>query len=524
MDLKKLQKKLLTLWNESKVKKLYDSVLEEMEKDKQRAIKLYEDSRNKFFDLIDTFKERTFNIKKKFRKTTGSAVTQFKSNHELEKFTYNKDDFQFMQSLSAAVLEHAPKRISFILYFWGFTLLVVTLWASFAEIDEITRGSGDVIASGDNKVIQNLEGGIVEDILVSEGDVVKANQVLIKLTNTKSSSQLLSQDVRLSELHARRIRLQAQANDIPFSSLKKTFKGEEKFLKEEEELYNLNMADLKEEDSVVKQQIIQKIHEWKETSARVEHLKKALKLIKEEVTMTAPMVREGIKSKVDFLKLKREYNDVEQKYNSSKLSLPSLSSQITEFRAKRKKLTINFKNESKKELNEVLAEIDRIKLDKNILSDQVDRTQVRSPVDGIVQKLYVKTKGGVVRPGDDIVEIVPTNDKLLLEVKIKPSDIAFLHPGAKAMVKISAYDFAIHGGLEGVITRISPDTLTDEKDGTYYLVYVKTDKSYLGSKEKPLQVIPGMLVDVDIVTGQKTIMEYILKPILKSKQYAFSER
>ena len=481
-----------------------------------------------------SLKERTEKIQKngtalisKAKKKVTKNLNNYLRKSSKDNYKFNDRDYDYMQSLSAAVLEHAPRRVSMVLYAWAVTIVVLIIWSSFTEIDEITRGSGDVVAAGDNKVIQNLEGGIVDELLVSEGETVTKDQILIKLTNTKSSSQLKSHNVILNELRARTVRLKAEAYGKGFvveGNYFNEYDGYKRYIDLEKDLYISHMADLKEQDSVVKEQIIQKKSEYKETVARIKHLKKALQLIKEEVTMTAPMVKEGIKSRVDFLKLQRELNDIDQKYTSARLSLPKIWAQVTEFRGKRKEQQLAFKNKAKKELAEVMAEIERKSLDKGILLDQINRTYVRSPVDGIVQKLYVKTTGGVVRPGDDIIEIVPTNDKLLLEVKIKPSDIAFLYPGAKAMVKFSAYDFAIHGGLVGHIVRISPDTVSDEKDGTYYLVYVKTDKSYLGSEDRPLEVIPGMLVDVDIVTGQKTIMEYILKPILKSKQYVFSER
>jgi adhesin transport system membrane fusion protein len=236
------------------------------------------------------------------------------------------------------------------------------------------------------------------------------------------------------------------------------------------------------------------------------------------------MVREGVKSKVDFLKLKREANAIESDIEAARLSLPRLLSSINEFKNKRKEALQLFINNAKKELNEVTAEISRLKTQQIAFTDQVDRTMVKSPVDGIVQKLFVNTVGGVIQPGEDLVEIVPTNKKLFLEVKIKPNDIAFIHPGAKAKVKVSAYDFAIHGGLMGKVVNISPDTITDKKDNTFYIIHVVTEKNYLGTKEHPLHIIPGMTVHVDMITGQKTVMEYILKPILKSKQYVFSER
>jgi len=441
-----------------------------------------------------------------------------------KKYEFKENDYEFMQSLSAAVLERTPSRISSVLKIWLVTITFLIIWASFAEVDEITRGSGDVIPSGENQIIQNLEGGIIDDILVTEGDKVVANQIIIKISNAKSTSSFESNEIKIHELEARSLRLRAESKSIAFKLPKTKDATYKQFIELEHGLYLSHITERKAQDSVVIQQIQQKKHDLYETQKRVKHLKHSLSLVKQEVQMTEPMVKEGIKSRVDFLKLKREYNEIEQKLDSAVDSLPSLYSQIKEYRQKRIEQKLSFQNKAKKERNEVRAEIKRIRSDKTALSDQVNRTDVRSPVDGIVQKLYVHTKGGVIRPGDDIVEIVPTNDNLLLAVKIKPSDIAFLHPGAVAMVKFSAYDFAIHGGLKGKITRISPDTITDDKDNTYYLIYIQTDQSFLGSPSHPLTIIPGMMVDVDIVTGKKTIMQYILKPILKSKQYVFSER
>ncbi|MDQ7062136.1 MAG: HlyD family efflux transporter periplasmic adaptor subunit [Sulfurimonas sp.] len=188
------------------------------------------------------------------------------------------------------------------------------------------------------------------------------------------------------------------------------------------------------------------------------------------------------------------------------------------------KLNNSLSTLQKKELNTVIAEISRLKTDQVALSDQVSRLMVVSPVDGIVQTLFVNTVGGTIKPGADLVEIVPTDKRLYLEIKIKPSDIAFIRPGAEAQIKISAYDYSIHGGLVGHVVQISPDTITDKKENTFYIIHVETEKNYLGTKDHPLHITPGMMASVDIVTGKKTVMQYILKPILKSKQYVFSER
>ncbi|MEA3372096.1 MAG: HlyD family type I secretion periplasmic adaptor subunit [Campylobacterota bacterium] len=441
-----------------------------------------------------------------------------------QKFEYSENDYEFMHSLSAAILSRAPSKISRVIYFWLVTIAAFIVWASFAQIDEITRGSGEVIPYGENQIIQNLEGGIVESILVNEGDSVKAGDIVLKIKNTKSTSSYASNEFKLAELKAKAYRLHAEANSIAFVAEKYDNPEMSKLVKLEQSLYLSNKTQFKARDASHIQKIEQKKHELKEAQNSLKHLKKTYQLADEEVRMTEPMVKEGVKSKVDFLRLKRDLNDVAERLETTKLSIPRLKSSIKEARQNRVEDRLLFQNTAKKELNEVTAEIERIKANKTALSDQVDRTVVRSLVDGVVQKLFIHTVGGVIKPGQDLIEIVPSDDTLYLEVKIKPSDIAFIHPGAEAMVKFSAYDFAIHGGLKGKVINITPDTITDEEGDTYYKIHIKTEKSHLGSEEQPLNIITGMTVDVDIITGKKTVMQYILKPILKSKQYVFSER
>ncbi|OHE05588.1 MAG: hemolysin secretion protein D, partial [Sulfurimonas sp. RIFCSPLOWO2_12_FULL_34_6] len=342
--------------------------------------------------------------------------------------------------------------------------------------------------------------------------------------NAKSTSTSRTNEMTYYELEATRLRLYAQANQLPFKAPEAKDEELRNQIKLAENLYNSNKIEFNAKDSSFVNQIEQKQQAYKEASARVHSLQKSLEFVTQEIAMTAPLVKEGVKSKVDFLKLQREASTIENDIEAAKLSLPRLTSAIEEFKNKREESKQLFINTAKKELNEVIAEISRLKTQQVAYSDQVDRTMVKSPVEGIVQKLFVNTVGGVIKPGADLVEIVPTNKKLYLEVKIKPSDIAFIHPGAEANVKVSAYDFAIHGGLVGKVVNISPDTVTDKKENTFYIIHVVTDKNYLGPETHPLKIIPGMTVNVDIVTGEKTVMQYILKPILKSKQYVFSEK
>ena len=432
---------------------------------------------------------------------------------------YNKNDYEFMNSLSAAILIKSPARISRVLKIWIFSVFAFIVWASLAEIDEITRGNGDVVPYGQNQVIQNLEGGIVESILVHEGQIVKTGQVILKISNVKSLSSSATNEVNFQDLEDKRSRLYAEANALDFIS-----KRESKQASLERELYTSNKKEFQAKDSSIYKQVQQRQQEYREAKARVRSLQKSLSFVMEEISMTAPMVRQGVKSKVDFLQLKREANGIENDIESAQLSLPRLKFAIEEYKQKRIEAKQLFINTAKKELNKITTEMSKLKTQQIAFSDQVDRTMVKSPVDGIVQTLFINTVGGVIKPGDDLVEIVPTDKRLSLDIKIKPSDIAFIHPGASVKVKISAYDYAIHGGLVGKVVKISPDTITDKNDNTFYMINVETKTNYLGTKEKPLNITPGMMASVDIITGKKTIMQYILKPILKSKQYVFSER
>lgn len=444
-----------------------------------------------------------------------------KDNSKVE---YTEKDYEFMKSLSSAILEKTPQRISKVLRMWVITTILLLVWASFAEIDEITRGDGKVVPFGQNKIIQNLEGGIVESILINEGQFVKKDQIILKINNSMTTSTSETNEIKFMELKAKRMRLYAEANNLKFDDIKVDDPNLAKYVKRERELYVSDINGLHAKNNSIITQIEQKKQEYEEAKARIKTLQISLEYVKEEVAMTEPMVREGVKSKVDFLKLKREENGIQNDIEAAKLSLPRLLEAIKEQKNKIIEAQQTFMNNAKKELNDITAELDRLQTQQVAFSDQVSRTMVKSPVDGIVQKLYVNTVGGVIKPGADLVEIVPTDKRLYLEVKIKPSDIAYLHPGATAKVKVTAYDFAIYGSLVGEVVNISPDTTVDEKGETFYIINIETEKNHLGTQEQPQKIIPGMTVNVDIVTGKKTVMQYLLKPILKSKQYVFSER
>jgi len=433
-------------------------------------------------------------------------------------------DYEFMNSLSAAVLQVTPRKLRLVLFFWIAAVALFLIWAAFAEIDEIARGQGEVIPSGQNQMVQNLEGGIVDEILVREGEHVEKGQVLLKIDNQKSESSFTSSEIKSNALEAGIVRLEAEANNRPFQAGAEMERRFPDLVANEQRLYLANKRQLDAKLNALNEQLIQRRQELEESKTRREHLDASLSLIRQEVAMTEPMVAKGVRSKVDFLKLQREANEIDQQYNATLQAIPRLESAVKEVEQKIEETRLGFRSDAQGKLNEAVAELQGLRAGATALEDQVNRTLVRSPMKGIVQTLFIHTVGGVVKPGADLVEVVPSDETLLVEVKIKPSDIAFIYYGQKAIVKFSAYDFAIFGALDGRVVHISADTVTDRDNNTFYTVRIKTDKNYLGSEDEPLSLIPGMTANADIITGKKTILDYILKPILKTKQYTFTER
>jgi len=437
---------------------------------------------------------------------------------------YDDQDLEFMSSLSEAVLQKAPSSSRKILWVITIAIFWIILWASIAEIDELTRGEGKVIPTQQLQVIQNLEGGIVSEILVKEGDHVQKGQVLLRIDDKNFASSYGESRLRYVELKAKSMRLEAEANAQPFEISSEINEEMQKQIVYEKSLYDSNQEQLSKTFQILNDQIKQKESELTELESKVSQLQNSYNLVRKEVEIMEPLVKKGLVSEIEFLQLKRQTNNIQGELQTTKLAIPRVQSAILEVKSKRGEAELNFKNRAKKELNETVAEMSRLHEAHTSLEDRVQRTLVRAPVDGTIKQLLVNTVSGVVRPGMDILEIVPTEDTLLVEAKIKPSDVAFLRLGLDAMVKFTAYDFSIYGGLNGKLVFISADTITNDKGESYYLVHIKTDKNHLGTPEKPLSLMVGMTTTVDILTGKKTVLDYLLKPILKAKQNALRER
>jgi len=434
-------------------------------------------------------------------------------------------DLDFIRSTSAAMLEETPKRSRILLYLIIIMICSLVFWANHAPLDEITRGEGKVIPSHQVQVIQNLEGGIVSEILIKEGDLVEKDQILLKIDDTNFESSFMESRLRYLELIAKASRLTAEAEgkdrfDVPIPVLKEA----PELAANEKALFLSNKRKLQSNREVLKDQVEQNTQEVKEAQSKFRQIQRSLNLAKKELNIIRPLFEAGAMSEVDVIKRERQVNELKGDLDGVKLSIPRLESSIRESENKIKELEVRLRSESREELNEVAAEIPRILESIGSLQDKVHRTHVRSPVKGTIQQLLINTVNGVVQPGMDLVKIIPTEDALVVEAKIKPSDIAYLYPGLKAMVKFTAYDFAIYGGLEAEVIHISADSITDEKEESFYQVRVKTFKNHLGDVAGTLPIIPGMVAQVDILTGKKTVMDFLLKPILKTKQNALTER
>lgn len=442
----------------------------------------------------------------------------------MRKEQYDERDYAYMSSLSEAILQKAPNTSKKLIWVVCLSVAWLIFWASIADIDEITRGQGKVIPSQQLQVVQNLEGGIVSEILVKEGDFVKKDQILLRINDKNFASSYGESKLRYIELQAKSLRLEAEANDMPFEVLVHEDESLKKQIVYEKSLYDSNKEQIQKTLQIFGEQIGQRENELKELTAKVAQLERGYDLVAKEIKIMEPLTKKGLVSEVEFLQLSRQANAIRGDLQAAKLSIPRVESTKEEVEKKKIEAVLGFQNRAKKELNEAVAEMSRLHEAQTNLEDRVNRTLVRAPMDGTVKQLLVNTVSGVVKPGMDILEIVPAEDTLLVEAKVKPSDVAYLLPGLSAMVKFSAYDFSIYGGLKGKLTLISADTLTNEKGESYYVVHIKTDKSYLGEENKPLPIMVGMTVTVDILTGKKTVLDYLLKPILKAKQNALRER
>jgi adhesin transport system membrane fusion protein len=431
----------------------------------------------------------------------------------------------FAVDAAAAIRARSVRGQQWLLWVILLCVFVFLVWAYFAVLDEVVRGSGKVIPSSQVQVVQNLEGGIVEQIHVAEGDLVEPDQVLLVIDDTRFDSSLQESRLRTLSLQAKSLRLKAEADGLgALPALPaEILEALPEIAEQERKLFEERGTELAANHAILAEQIVQKRQAIAELVSRSRRLERSLALSEQELKVTRPLREQGAVSEVEILRLQRQVNDLRGDLDEAKLGIPRLEAELAEAEQRRIELDAGFRKEARTELNEVAAELSALGAGNVALEDRVRRTQVRSPIRGVVKSLQVRTLGGVVQPGMDLVEIVPVGDNLLVEAKVKPQDIAFLRPGLPAKVKLTAYDFAIYGGLEAQVEHISADTFLEEDGSAYYLVRVRTREPALVREGRAYAIMPGMTAEVDILVGEKTVLSYLLKPVLRARENALRE-
>jgi membrane fusion protein, adhesin transport system len=428
---------------------------------------------------------------------------------------------EFERTVDGVMSRQATRRAQTIVRAAAAIVVLLVIWAAFARVDEVTRGEGRVVPSRQLQVLQSLDGGVVAEILVREGQQVEPGQLLLRIDETRATSGVRESAAQGFALRARVARLRALGDGSAFKPPQPADDEERRSLDGERELYESKVSELNNLVGISRQQLLQREQELSEMQARRTAALRGLELAQQELNQTRPLLATGAVSQVEILRLERDVTRNRGEAEQALAQIARVQAAIGEARRKIQETELSFRNEARKELAEAVGKLNALNEGSVALADRVDKAQVKSPVRGRVQRLLANTVGGVVQPGKDIVEIVPLDDALVLEARVQPKDIAFIHPGQTAVVKFTAYDFSIFGGLEARVENISPDTETDEKGNSFYVVRVRTIRPDFDEK---LPIIPGMTAEVDVLTGQKTVLSYLLKPVLKAKAYALRER
>ena len=441
----------------------------------------------------------------------------------MKRTSFTDSDLAYMRSLSGAVVQRSPRYMIVMLMLLAFVVISMLGWMAIAEVDVVVRGGGKVIPSRQLQVIQSLEGGVVSEILVREGDLVELNQALIKISNVAFSSSLEENRLNYLELRARIARLSAEAEGTDIEIDEEVMADAPALMLSEESLFVSNRQQLTETMSIHEEDVNQHKNELREAEAKRRQIRRSIDLVEQEIDLKEPLVKRRLVSEIDFLQLQRTHNELLGELENLGLSIPRIQSTVEQGRRRVEQSRLDYTTKAKRELNEALAEVSRVAETQSALADRVQRTTLRSPVKGTVTRLHINTLGGVISAGGPIIEIVPHEDALLVEVEIKPSDVANITIDQPARLKFSAYDFAIYGALDAKVRFLSADTTTNEEGNSYYVARLKPDRSYLGADNQPQPIRVGMTVEADIITGKKTILEYLMKPINRGLKKALRE-
>ena len=435
--------------------------------------------------------------------------------------TDEQDSLDWAGDADWARLQQEPLRAKRLLRLAAGALLLLIIWAAFASIDEVTRGEARVVPTSQVQIVQSVDGGVVTDILVKEGQTVEAGQLLVKVDPTRFVSNMMESRSAQLAMQVKVLRLQALTRGTAFNPSPELTREVPDVVAQEQRLYESRRAEISAQISIAQNQLAQRQQELNEVRARREQAERGLELMTKELNATRPMIASGAVSEVEVFRLEREVARLRGDRDQAIAQISRVQSAILEATRKIEEVQLNSRNQMSAELSETMSKLASLSQGGLALEDKVKHADIKSPMRGVVKRLLVNTVGAVVQPGKEVVEVVPLDEALILEVQITPKDIGFLRPGQEATVKFTAYDFSIYGGLAAEVIQIGADSVLDEKGNAFYHIRVRTDKPSLGPN---LPIIPGMVAQVDILTGKKTVLSYLLKPVLRAKANAMTER
>lgn len=429
-----------------------------------------------------------------------------------------------MRPLDALLARHRPRGARLLSRAVAALVVLLVGWAFLAELDEVAVAQGQVVPQGDVKVVQHLEGGIVEELLVREGDMVRAGEPLIRLALGTGAMNPGELQVQLDGFLLRRARLEAEVDGTAAAFPTEAGERRPEVLLAERRAFQTREAALKSALAVFDQQVRQSRAEAREYAAARAARREELAYSRKSLATLEDLAKDGLASRLELNEKQGEVARLAGEIASLEAAIGRAGAAEREALERKAEAVVSFRREAQAELAEVEVLVATARERLESADDQARRTTVRSPIDGIVGELRVSTIGGVVGPGQPIMEVVPAGGPLIVEARLKPSDRGFVAPGQKATVKISAYDFVRYGGLDGEVRRIAPDSRLDAEGRPYFKVVVETDRAWLGETPEAYPIGPGMQATVDIHTGRRTVADFLLRPVLKLRHEAFRER
>lgn len=436
-----------------------------------------------------------------------------------------EDELEFLTPRKIALLRTGRDKAHLVQTIILIFFIIFIFWSSQAELHEVTKAAGKIVESTHIQNINTLEGGIVREILVRENQIVQPGQLLARLDKTVAKAKY-DQDIQSYYRYLATLeRIQAQLHKSPhFIPSQEIVTNAPGFASQENERFQSNMKQKQTDITIAKQDFLMKKQELKETKAELEDAQEQYAYAIQQQRIIQPLANKMIYSKMDYLKLMRDLSDQRTQLYRKKASLKRLETAVQQSKKKLEQVTSRYHNEELQDFRDAQNKLMEMKANLVVDRDRIMRTDIRSPVRGTIRDLKMRTIGSTLQPAEPLLDIVPLNDTLIVEVQVSPTDIGFIHIGMDALVKVTAYDFGSYGGLDAVIEAISPDTVTDKKEQTYFRVLLRTKSNTLIKNGKFYTIMPGMQVEANILTGSKSILKYLMKPFLKAFDNAMTEK